>query len=333
MTIKDLAAQTGYSVGTVSRVLNNQPHVSNLAREVILKAATESGFQLNTNAKQLKQQHSNTILVICKGNSNELFDTLLVSIQARMAQTNYPLIVDYIDEIGNEVRRAVQLCLEKKPLGILFLGGNREHFLADFHQIPVPCVLVTNDAANLPFSNLSSVSSDDALAAEIAIDHLVQLGHKKIAVIGGNRQLSDTTALRYAGCVKAFRKHGIAFDELHYETARFSYEDGYRAARALLGRNPELTALFAMSDVMAIGAIRALNDVGKRVPEDVSVIGFDGLAIGEYMVPRLTTVAQSAGDLAERSLALLSLGIEDGTTAIHETVPVRLLWKESAKQI
>ena len=78
MTIKDLAAQTGYSVGTVSRVLNNQPHVSDLAREIILKAAEESGFQLNENARQLKQQQSNSLLVVCKGRSNELFDALLL---------------------------------------------------------------------------------------------------------------------------------------------------------------------------------------------------------------------------------------------------------------
>ena len=123
MTIKDLAAQTGYSVGTISRVLNNQPHVSDLAREIILKAAQESGFQLNENARQLKQQQSNSLLVICKGNYNELFDTLLIAIQSRMADTSYTLIVDYIDESANEVRRALQLWREKKPQGILFLGG------------------------------------------------------------------------------------------------------------------------------------------------------------------------------------------------------------------
>ena len=87
MTIKDLAAQTGYSVGTVSRVLNNQPHVSELAKEIILKAAEESGFQFNANAKQLKQQHSNSLLVVCKGSSNELFDGLLYAIQSRVADT------------------------------------------------------------------------------------------------------------------------------------------------------------------------------------------------------------------------------------------------------
>lgn len=333
MTIKDLAAQTGYSVGTVSRVLNNQPHVSEVAREIILKAAAESGFQLNANAKQLKQQHSTSILVICKGKSNELFDELLVKIQAQIAGTEYPLIVDYIDEIENEVRRGVQLCLEKKPQGILFLGGNQEHFAADFHHITIPCVLVTNSAAQLPFGNLSSVSSDDAKAAGLAVEHLITLGHEKIAIIGGHREYSDTTALRYQGCVEAMREHGLAFDEERdYETARFSYEEGYRAAGALLERYPDFTAVFAMSDVMAIGAIRALNDAGKRVPEDVSVIGFDGLTIGGYMVPRLSTVSQSVEELAQRSLELLSRNIEEGSGARHETVPVTLLQRESTRK-
>lgn len=334
MTIKDLAAQTGYSVGTVSRVLNNQPHVSELARETILKAAAESGFQLNTNAKQLKQQHGTSILVICKGNANELFDTLLVSIQAKIAQTQYPLIVDYIDESENEVRRAVQLCLEKKPLGILFLGGNQEHFLADFRHIKLPCVLVTNSSADLPFPNLSSVCVDDIQAAYMAISRMAGMGHEKIVVLGGHRHYSDTTMLRYRGCLNAFREQGIAFDEARdYETARFDYEDSYRAAKALMARNPDFTALFAMSDVMALGAIRALTDGGRRVPEDVSVLGFDGLNIGNYTVPRLSTVVQPVEALAEKSLEMLSHSIEDGTTARHEIVPVQVLLKESVKAL
>lgn len=334
MTIKDLAAQTGYSVGTVSRVLNNQPHVSELAREVILRAARESGFQLNTNAKQLKQQHGTSILVVAKGRTNALFSKLIEAIQARIAETPYPLILDYIDETENEVRRAVQLCREKKPLGVLFLSGNREHFLEDFHQISLPCVLVTNDASDLPFQNLSSVSCDDALAARMAIDHLVKLGHRKIAVIGGHREKSDTTRLRYAGCLEAFRQHGIDFDpERDYETTRFSYDDGYRAAQALLARNREFTAVFAMSDVQAIGAIRALKDSGMGVPEAVSVMGFDGLTIGEYTAPRLATVSQPVEELADRSLELLRRNIEGNTTARCEIVPVHLQWRESARQV
>ena len=333
MTIKDLAAQTGYSVGTISRVLNNQPHVSELAREIILKAAEESGFQLNENAKQLKQQQSNALLVICKGNYNELFDVLLIEIQSRVADTHYTLIVDYIDERANEVRRALQLCREKKPQGILFLGGNQENFQESFHKIHVPCVLVTSSAADLAFSNLSSVTSDDTLAASLAIARLLELGHKNLVVVGGHRNYSEIARLRHQGCVQAFREHGMVFQESQYETARFNFADGYRAARVLLERNPDVTALFAMSDVMALGAIRALADAGKRVPEDISVVGFDGLQIGEYTLPRLSTVSQSVEQLVERSMNLLLEGIETGMQAKHEVVPVRLMLRESVREL
>lgn len=332
MTIKDLSAQTGYSVGTVSRVLNNQPNVSQKARTAILAAAKASGFHLNTNAKQLKQQHSNTVIAVVKGTSNELFGSLVEAMQARMAQTLYPLIVDYIDEDSNEVQRAIQLCWEKKPLGIFFLGGNRQNFLADFEKIDIPCVLVTNDASTLSFPNLSSVASDDCQAARTVIDHLARLGHRRIAVIGGDRNVSDTTRLRYQGCLEAFRSHGIVFDEnLDYESVRYSYADGYKAAQNLLQRGRQFTALFAMSDVMAIGAIRALWDAGLQVPEDVSVVGFDGLTIGQYTIPRLATVRQDVEELADRSIRMLHEHIRTAQPPQYETVPVCVEWKESAK--
>ena len=334
MTIKDLSALTGYSVGTVSRVLNNQPNVSDKARKAIQDAVYATGFQLNTNAKQLKQQHSNGILVLVKGNSNQLFSMLLETIQSRMTDTAHPLMVDYLDEDGNEVRRALQLCLEKKPRGILFLGGNRQNFIADFDKIGVPCVLVTDDASGMPFENLSSVSSDDRLAAKLAIDALVRNGHRRIVVIGGDREVSDTTMLRYQGCVDAFQIHGIAFDgNLDYEDVRFSYQDGYRAACNLVERGRNFSALFAMSDVMAIGAIRALQDHGLRVPEDVSVIGFDGLQIGEFILPRLSTVCQNAAELAHRSIDILLENIEGTQSPRYETVPVNIELRESIRQI
>ncbi|MBO5129276.1 MAG: LacI family DNA-binding transcriptional regulator [Oscillospiraceae bacterium] len=332
MTIKDLAAQTGYSVGTISRVLNNQPNVSEKARAAILAAAAESGFQLNTNAKQLKQQHSNCVVVVVKGTSNEFFSGLVESIQARMAQTPYPLIVDYIDEDSNEVLRALQLCREKKPLGLLFLGANRQNLQADFGKIGLPCVVVTNSAADLEFPNLSSVASDDRQATREAIDALAGLGHRKFAIIGGEHRISGTAGQRYRGCLEAFQANGIAFDEeLDYEAVRFSYDGGYQAAERLLARNRGFTALFAMADVMAIGAIRALTDHGLRVPEDVSVMGFDGLKIGDYTVPKLATVRQDVDALAEESIRILQENITQLRPPRHKTVPVSLELKESAK--
>ena len=334
MTIKDLSAQTGYSVGTISRVLNHQPNVSQKARDTILRAASECGFQLNANAKQLKQQHSNTILVLVKGTQNKVFALLVESIQDRIAETRYSLVVDYVDEAENEVLRAVQLCREKKRLGILFLGGNRETFTADFDKITQPCVLVTNDASSFPFPNLSSVSSDDKLAGKIAIEHLIALGHREIAIIAGDHIHSDIGRLRYEGAMEAFREHGIAFDpETDCETVRYTCQDGYHAAQRLLERGRDFTAIFAMSDVMAVGAIRGLRDAGKRVPEDISIVGFDGVELGEFYIPRLASVSQNLKELADRSFRMLLDNIESKSTALYEVLPVSLLDRESARKI
>jgi LacI family transcriptional regulator len=170
------------------------------------------------------------------------------------------------------------------------------------------------------------------MAASMAVEVLLELGHKSLAVIGGHRDDSGIASLRYRGCVSTLQEHGIPFSEDQYETARFTFEEGYRAAIALLERNPSFTALFAMSDVMALGAIRALADAGKRVPEDISVIGFDGLQIGAYTLPRLSTVAQSVEQMAERSVDLLLQSIEKGADARHEVVPVQLQLRESVRK-
>lgn len=334
MTIKDLAAKTGYAVATVSRVLNDHPNVSEKARRVIMAEVERSGFQLNANAKQLKQQHATSILVVVKGTSNELFSSLMEHIQSLMADSPYPLMVDYLDEEDNEVLRAVQLCREKKPLGILFLGGNARHFRQYFEKIDVPCVVVTNDMREMEHPNLSSVSVDGREACRCAVDSLIAQNHRRIVVVGGERVLSDTGRQRYEGCLASLRQHGLDFDEeLDYQAVRFSYKDGYDATRKLLETGRSFTALFAAADVMAIGAIRALKEAGLRVPEDVSVVGFDGLDIGSYLVPQLTTVIQPVDELAKRSVEILRRCIEEEGSACHVTVPFTLLQRESTRSV
>ena len=332
MTIKDLSARTGYSVGTISRVLNDHPNVSQKAKERILQEVADSGFQLNANAKQLKQQHGNSILVVVKGTNNELFAELVEAIQTRFAKLKYPLTVDYLDEDQNEAARGAQLCAEKKPRGILFLGGNQENFRSHFRKIDVPCVLVTNSAKELGFSKLSSVCTDDFRASYDAMELLIGLGHRKIAIIGGKYDGSDTSRLRFDGCMEAMERHGLLFDrENDYMAIRFSYQDGYDATRQLLENGREFTALFAVADVIAIGAIRALRDNGLRVPEDVSVMGFDGLPLGGFLVPQLSTVNQSVELLAKRGVDILLDCIENGGTARHETVSYRICQRESTR--
>ena len=333
MTIKDLARETGYSVGTVSRVLNHHPNVSENARKAIMEAVDRHDFILNTSAKNLKQQQSETIIAIVKGNSNELFASMLETIQSLFAGTKYTLVTEFMDEDDNEVLHARQLCRDKKPKGVLFLGGNNKNFREDFDKIKVPCVLATNDASELKFENLSSVTTNDCMAACCAVNYLMENGHTQIALIGGS-DISDTSRLRHKGWEEAYRQRGIDLSESGpYISGRYSFKSGYEAMDQLLSRGIKVTAVFAMADVMAIGAISAIYDYGLRVPEDISVIGFDGIQIGEFYCPKITTIEQNAAQLAKRSYEMLVECIEQNMPARHEYVPFRLKCRQSVRKI
>ena len=333
MTIKDLARETGYSVGTVSRVLNNHPNVSENAKKTILEAVDKHDFILNTSAKNLKQQQSETIITIVKGNSNELFASMLETIQSLFAGTDYTLVTDFMDEDDNEVLHARQLCRDKKPKGILFLGGNNKNFQEDFDKIKVPCVLVTNDASELDFQNLSSVTTNDCMAARCAVNYLMENGHTRIALIGGSTA-SDTSRLRYKGREEAHLQRGMKLDQSGpYISGKHSFKSGYEAMDQLLSRGIKVTAVFAMADVMAIGAISAICDYGLRVPQDISVVGFDGIQIGEYYCPKITRIEQNAKQLAKRSYEMLVECIEQNAPARHEYIPFRLKCRQSVRKI
>ena len=154
------------------------------------------------------------------------------------------------------------------------------------------------------------------------------------SVIGGDRETSETSRLRFEGCKMAFAERGIDFDDQRdYQGVRYSAQDGYRATKALLAAGRKFTAIFAIADVMAIGAIRALWEEGLRVPEDVSVMGVDGLPLGEFLVPQLATIRQNVKPMALRSVQLLLGAMEDGKKATFETVPFEVQKRESIRNI
>ena len=334
MTIKDIARESGYAVGTVSRVLNNHPDVSEKARAKIMEVVERHHFKLNSNAKHLKQQASNGIAIIVKGNQNMLFASIVEQMQGMIREKGYACLMYYIGEMEDELEQAVQVIVERRPMGILFLGSNLGYFKERFAEVKIPCVLVTNSGESLGFENLSSVSTDDSEAAYAATCHLIGLGHRKIGILGGVLEKSRAAITRYIGCRRAFEELGIPFNaEVQYEPALFNISQGYEAMERLMDRMPELTAVFAMSDTMALGAIRAIRDRGLRVPEDVSVVGFDGIELGNYMSPKLTTIRQDREIIAKRSVEILLGNIVGLNDAVHETVPFQIIAGESARAL
>lgn len=334
VTIKDIARESGYSISTVSRVLNHRNDVSPDAKRKIEEVVAKFNFVPNNNAKHLKQNNSKAIGVLVKGISNMLFASIVEEIQRMIEKTEYTLVVSYVDEDEDEVEQAIMLCRERKPLGLLFLGGNPEHFKKEFARVDVPCVLVSNRANKMNFENLSSVATDDIEAAWCAVDVLFNAGHKKIGILGGNIEKSHTSHQRFRGCKSSFAAHGMELDVEHcYEKVRFSFDSAYRGMERLVAKFPDLTAVFAMSDVMAIGAIRALRDMGYRVPQDVSVIGFDGTTLAEYYNPKIATIKQQYTTLATRSVEILFGQIELKKEPIHEIVPFEFVNGESIREI
>ena len=257
MTIKDIARLSGYSLGTVSRVLNNHPDISDKARERVMAVVQEQGFEPNANAKLLKMQAQSAIAVLVKGTQNLLFADILERVQALLQESGEEVYVAYLDEDADEVQYAVQLVKLRRPKGFLFLGGDLECFRSEFQQITAPCVLLTNDAKSLGFGNLSSFTTDDTAAASAVIEYLYRHGHRKIGILGGNLASEQISFKRLQGAQRSMRELGLPFDtKTHHVPCRFSMKDGYDAARTLLAREPDLTAIFALGDVVALGAMR-----------------------------------------------------------------------------
>ena len=329
MTIKDIARMSGVGVATVSRVLNNHPDVSEDTRRKVMAVVAEQGFQPNNNARRLKQQTSASIAVIVKGTMNMLFADLVERCQQLLQAAERYASVYYLDEDANEVAYAARLCRERKPLGILFLGGDLEFFQAEFGHITVPCVLLTNSAQELPFPNLSSLTTDDEEAAYRVVRYLADRGHKNIGLVGGNWSCTQISYRRVLGCQRAFDELSLPFDARRCEPCRYSLSDAYDTTKRLLERCPELTALFCVSDVMAMGAIRAIRDLGRRVPEDISVVGYDGIPLSRFSVPRLTTVRQDTQQLARQGVDLLLRNLQRSRPPVHGVVPFQLIDGES----
>ena len=330
MTIKDIARECGCGLGTVSRALNNKPGIKEETRQKILEVVEKHGFAINNHAKQLKAHDSMTIAIIIKGASNILLTSMLSVIQKKLETLPYTTSVTVIEEEDNEASVANHIYYEEKPIGIIFLGGNPDKYSEDFNKIKIPCVLISNEAENIENSNLSSVSTDNLIASEYSAKYLIDKGHRKIGIIGGNLNNSEITNKRYQGFLKTVKDAGLDFNfDKSYVAAKYTFEGGATAVKKLIEQNPDITAVWTMSDAMAIGAMRELQDLGYKVPEEISVIGFDGLPIAGYYTPRLTTIMQQEVELAEKGLDLLLGSIEDKAPAAHLLVPFKFIEGES----
>lgn len=311
-SIKEIAKLAGVGTSTVSRVINNKPDVNPETKKMVLEVIKQNHFEPNANARNLKQINTKTICVVVKGTSNPFFARIVEIIQREIEANKYTPLVRYIDESKDEFKSGRRLLNEKKAVGMIFLGGSgvKLEYLTDNPHVPM--VFATTKASEFNFPNVSSVGIDDMESAKKAMDYLFDCGHKDIAIIGGKRQYRDLVAFRYDGVLKSFKDHNLIFDEAMYVESKFSMSDAYTAVSKLLTKK-KFTALFAMSDIMAIGAAKAIIDAGMKVPDDISIIGFDGIDMAFFYNPTLATIRQPSDEIAIKSVELLMQSLNGET--------------------
>lgn len=327
-TIRDVAKLAGVSVTTVSRVLNHRPDVNAATREKVERVMAECNFVGNASARSLKQLDGDVAALILRGRSNIFLSQLAEMMLQFAGETGVSFLLETIDEKADEFQAALRLTHEKRARGFIFVGSRLDGRAQVLRGLEAPLVFATVPARELELPRVASVAVDDRRMGRLAMETLIQAGHRRIAVFGGRRDQGDALAERYLGAREACETAGVPFDESRYVETRFSLSDAYGAARAFFPTRGDTTAVFAMSDLVAMGVIRALKDMGKSVPEDVSVFGFDGIEMGKYFLPSLTTIAQPQEEIARKSVEVL-LDMMNGGKGRHVTLPAALIRRES----
>ena len=305
VTIRDVAEKAGVSISTVSRVLNERMDVDPETREKVQSAITALRYVRNNNARNLKQRHTDFVAVIPHGRRNIFLTDIAERILEYGKETTCQFLLEFIDEKADEFKAARTLYLERKLSGIIFLGSNISGREKEIAQLDLPCVFSTIEASSLKIPKVCSVSVDNRKGGMDALDRLFALGHKRIAVAGYQGEPSDGTGQRYTGAMDSYQKHGASFDRDLFVHTDFTLNGAYAATLKMLQKTRNFTAVFAISDMIAIGVIKALCDHGLRVPQDVSVIGFDGIELASYITPSLATMRQPVDEIAKLSVSLL----------------------------
>ncbi len=327
MTIKEIAQMCGVSISTVSRVINNRPDVSPEVRKLVMGVVREQNYVPNNSARELVRGRSDIIGVVVRGVSNPFYSGIIKAIEKRIAGMGYTMLIQQIDEYDDEIKCGAIMEREKKLRGIIFLGGRSDYSSSELALINVPfvCCSYTNSYGTLADVEYSSVSIEDEEAAYAAVSWLIRLGHRRIAALVSDTKDRSISELRYLGYLRALREHDIMPDKNLVACAgSYELERAYDATAQLVDRGADFTAIFAISDAMAIAAIKALDDAGRSVPESCSIIAIDGLKVSEYIRPTLTTLCQPVKKMGEQSLDILINMIEGHGRNQHVTLDASL---------
>ena len=293
-TIKDIAKKSGVSVTTVSRALNDYSDVNEETKKNIKAVARELDYVPNRAARNLVKQECKTIAFILlglvkEGGKDNVVYRLLSGMYEYAVTIDYDVVLYTTDTAHQKQKSYLEFCRENNICGAVIQGIRLDDpYLQEIMDSDMPCVLIDVD---MTADNVSCITIDNVQAAYEAVELLIQYNHRQIGMINGNGT-ADVSLKRLKGYKEALLKNHIQFKEDYVVEGDFLEDIAYKQAYGLLIKHPEITALFCASDMMAISAIRAARDLSKKVPEDLSIMGFDDIPFAQYMSPSLSTVKQ-----------------------------------------
>jgi LacI family transcriptional regulator len=332
-TIKDVAKLSGVGIATVSRVLNNSGVTSNETKEKVMAAVRELNYVPNNNARGLKMGQSKTIALLAKSITNPFFQKMIHTIEQKVFLRGYHLEIRNVNYSENEMSLAIKEVQDRNLNGIIIMGGNFEYTNEDFKRLGVPCVLLTVAAGETVDPDLySSVIIDDEAESYKATEYLINLGHRRIGCIYSSYGSNVTpNLLRFRGYQKALEANSIPYDPVLVSSINVSesgYEFGFNMMKYMMERNKDMTAVVTVADTMAIGAAKAVVSAGLRVPEDISIVGFDGIEVAEYYNPSIDTICQPAEQMSLGAIDALFEMLQGNKTS-HTVYEASLLKRGS----
>jgi LacI family transcriptional regulator len=309
-SIKDIARLAGVSPSTVSRVLNERDYVREAIREKVMAIVKDKGYVPNHAARSMVLRRTFTVGIVVPDTFNMFQRQLFATIEHRLEQHGYRTMFFFVTWSAESEAACLRRLKSESLDGIIMLHEVQNpsiyRYLREYSGPVVLCTLGSQSENDFP-----TVHVDETAAASTAVEYLVSRGHRKIGLIAGEH--FHFSLQRAEGYFRVLKNLGIeAKDEWRVSVPAYSLEAGRLGMERLLSQDPSLTAIFAITDELAIGAMRALRQAGRRVPEDVSVVGFDDIDISAFTSPALTTIHQPIPEMGEKTAALVHDLIERG---------------------
>jgi len=332
VTLNEVAKLAGVSIKTVSRVLNNEPNVSEAMHEKVKKAISELNYVPNTSARRLSSGKSYSIGFGMGWPVNSPFTSTIIQ-NALKESTRLGYNMSLFSLENGSTDQLIQAYQGKQVDGFLLdtPAGKNEELRIQLNELNIPYVII-HPSSKHGHQTASFVRINDQLGAKTAVEYLLQLGHKVIGLLSFHTGIHQEKS-RLTGYQKALNDAGITFNEnLVYINGSHGFETGFTGFQKLLATNNAMTAVFAATDDIAMGCLAAIWQLGLKIPEDISVVGFDDIMLAEMTAPPLTTIHQPIDEIARLAVKVLVNRIDNPESSqVDLVLPTRLIVRSTCK--